>query len=187
IALAPGFGTDFLRNMRHEALQMDQPILHSLGPEHEARTYLAMARAIDGDPAPFSKLLALPVGFDLKIAGGEPFLERCNGRPRVIVLWLHTWSFEMWQLVQQDELLGLPDACLIAPNFNGAGGSNPLSCGSPDSLDRIRRVVEDVRAQYGKLPVVAAGASGGGFHALLTLGTYPRLIPGPSIWVPPYD
>ena len=34
--------------------------------------------------------------------------------------------------------------------------------------------------------MIAAGASGGGFHALLMLGSYPGLIQGASIWVPIY-
>ena len=188
IAAAPGFSIKpFLSEMRAVALRMDQPISTPLGPQVEAPIYLAMVRAIEGHPEQLSTLLGPPRGFDLRRVDGETYLERCTGTPRALVVWLHTWNADMREVANQDELAALPDICLISPNFNGPAGSNSSSCGSLDSISRIRDAIDDVRTRHGNLPAVVAGFSGGGFHALLTLGTYPDLIQAASLWMPDHD
>lgn len=124
-------------------------------------------------------------GFTKEVVDGEPHWVSCKGTPRRVILYLHTWGSDLNHLLVQDAarpLLDVPDACVVAPDFNGPS-DHPLGCGSDDSLRRIEVVAEHYRREHGgRIDVVAA--SGGAFHALLLLSDYSGLIRKASLWAP---
>ncbi|MDH6275179.1 pimeloyl-ACP methyl ester carboxylesterase [Rhizobium leguminosarum] len=182
LSLAP-----FYSQLESVANNVGKPIWAPIGPAQEPEIYMAMAATTDTGRDYLTPMIDPAPGFKLTRAEDEPYLEKCNGTPKNLIVWLHTWSADLSQITEEHELLSISDACLISPNFNGIGGSNANTCGSRDSLERIHDVILDAESRHGKLPVTLIGVSGGGMHALLTLGTFPGLVQSASVWVPIYD
>ncbi|MCJ7996049.1 alpha/beta fold hydrolase [Rhizobium cremeum] len=121
-------------------------------------------------------------------AAGEPYrwMTTGPGKPTRIVLYLHSWSGDEDQVTLFPDLLSIRNAIIIAPNFGGPNNTTD-ALGSPDSTDRIARVVKEIRYKTGLTRIYLIGASGGGMAALLLLGRYPDVVYRASIWVPIYD
>ncbi|TCR66940.1 prolyl oligopeptidase family serine peptidase [Rhizobium sp. BK376] len=177
----------FYHQLEAVAGNVGKPIWAPIGPDQEAEIYMAMAASMDMGRDYLGPMVDPAPGFKPMMADQEPYLEKCNGTPKNLIVWLHTWSAEMNQITGEQELVNVPNACIISPNFNGSGGSNANTCGSRNSLERIHNVILDAEDRHGKLPVTLVGVSGGGMHALLTLGTFPGLVQSASVWAPIYD
>ncbi|WP_414901210.1 alpha/beta hydrolase family protein [Rhizobium cremeum] len=121
-------------------------------------------------------------------AAGEPYrwITTGPGKPTKILLYLHSWSGDKDQAALFPDLLSIRNAVIIAPDFGGPNNT-PGALGSPDSTDRIMRVIREIRYKTGLTRVYLIGASGGGMAALLLLGRYPDVVYRASIWVPIYD
>lgn len=124
--------------------------------------------------------------FSQHYAGGEPYLLRCDGQPKRMLLYLHTWTGNQRQVLSYPELGGLRDYCVVSPEFGGPN-STARALGSRDSTKRIARVVSDVRRKTGIDQVDIVAASGGTLAALLYMGRHPGGVRKAWLWVPIYD
>jgi pimeloyl-ACP methyl ester carboxylesterase len=129
---------------------------------------------------------AQPDGFDLRHAGDEPYLVRCDEAPKRLVVYLHTWSTDYQQVRTFPEFRQIAGACIVAPNFGGPNNTRQ-ALGSKESSRRIARVIERARAETGVRDTDILAASGGTMAAMLYLGRYPGQVRRAFLWVPIYD
>lgn len=127
--------------------------------------------------------------FTERMAGDEPYIEAApNAAPTTLLVCLHTWSATAAQCRQFSDMVNLPGVVVVAPNLNGINGQDSSTCGSADVIARARRVIEQAKAEHPTVrQVVVAGASGGGYAALLLAGALPDLVTKAWAWEPVHD
>jgi hypothetical protein len=131
-------------------------------------------------------LTPVPHALQLKSVGDEPYYESLVGAPRTALIHLHAWSGDLNECLATPEYAGIDDCVWVCPNFGGLN-NHPQGAGHPAQMERIKRVIDKVQADYAPDRVILVGGSGGGYSCLMVLGVYPGLAQGASIWVPPHD
>lgn len=124
--------------------------------------------------------------FSTKYAGDEIYIERRYGTPRTVLCFLHSWSGVYTQVLQWPDLKTIPDVVLVAPHFGGSN-NHPQGAGHPAQLERIKRVIDKAKSDYGAQRVALIGYSGGGYAALMMLGSYPGLAQVCNAWLNIHD
>jgi len=110
-----------------------------------------------------------------------------------LVVGLHTWSFDRFNMVEIIELCKERNWALLLPEFRGPNLiKNPRAkeaCGSQLACQDIIDATEFVQANYSidKDAVFLVGGSGGGHMSLMTSAYKPEMWHGVSSWCPITD
>jgi len=103
---------------------------------------------------------------------GEPFYEFASTGPISRAVYAaHQYGGGRGS-VQGWGLQGIPGTVLVAGDFGGPDQVHPTN------FDRVKWVIDDVRARWGNIPFVVAGSSGGGRMAMGIPGRFPGLVQG---------
>lgn len=134
---------------------------------------------LDGTPQP--SVVVVPESYD-------------GQRPRPLLIGLHTWSADYWQMVEPYGKLAVEHGwLLILPNFRGpnrASNPNVRQAGGSlymqrDIIDAYQYMVTNYRVDVDR--VYVTGGSGGGHATLLIVSKYPELFAAAAAWCPVSD
>ena len=101
-----------------------------------------------------------------------------------VVVSLHSWSADLNQRSDLEQLVHERGWIFLAPNFRGVN-QTPQACGSPLAQQDILDTVDWVSARYPIDPkrIYLTGASGGGHMTMLMAGRHPDRWRAASAWV----
>lgn len=131
---------------------------------------------------PIAASLPATSGYSEVLAGDEPYMLRCDPQADSIILYLHTWSSDLKQVLSMYPA-GIAGACVVAPNFNGPNW-NPNALGTDDTITRMDRAVQDAKARTGLDKVDVIAASGGTLAAMNYMSRH--AVRSASLWLPIY-
>lgn len=133
--------------------------------------------------------------FDTDVYNGDSYIRRTTGpgKPDKIVLVLHAWNLThtamtmtpFIEMFTPGGLAFIPNALFLSPNFYGANNT-PNACGSPQSTNIIKLLLEKVMAETGIKRVYMLAFSGGGHAGLMFMARCPGMIHRASVWNPVY-
>lgn len=111
-----------------------------------------------------------------------------DGSPVPLLVWLHTWSGDYLQGVDQVPRARERGWAMIAPDFRGPN-NRPEACASDLAVQDVLDAVEHARkhARVDPERIYVMGSSGGGHMALMMAARAPELWAGVSAWVPISD
>jgi hypothetical protein len=122
-----------------------------------------------------------------RAVGDEPYKRAVKGWPRQLIVVFHAWSSNMHELDSYPLLASLDNYVMVCPNAGGIN-NHPEGAGHPAQLERVKRVIDAVRAEFPMIErVIGMGTSGGGHMGLMFMAAYPGVLHGASFWVFPYD
>ncbi|MEA1950494.1 MAG: prolyl oligopeptidase family serine peptidase [Planctomycetota bacterium] len=130
---------------------------------------------VDGSMQP--AYVILPDGFD------------AGGKPRPLLVSLHTWSNGVEQRLKEMEKEAARLGWIyLFPHFRGPN-RNPKACASPQARGDILDAVDWALEKYpiDTKRIYLCGASGGGHMAIMMAGRYPKRWTAVSAWVPISD
>lgn len=131
-------------------------------------------------------LEAIEHGLTLKTVGDEQYYEAVTGFPNTLLVQLHSWSGTKDECLSSPALAAVANCVWVCPHFGGPN-NHPEGANHPAQMERIKRVIDKAKADWGMSRVILCGASGGAGTAWALLGTYPGIAQGATTWVGYHD
>lgn len=124
---------------------------------------------------------------NLRSVGDEQYYRKVVGWPRTLLVHIHSWSGTKDECLSTTAFEALQNVVWVCPHFGGPN-NYPEAAGHPAQLERIKRVIDAVKAEFPMIErTILYGQSGGGYVALMLLAAYPGIAYGASLWVFPFD